>query len=646
MGRMTHYEYDALGRLTKETDPLLVNTLYAYDANGNIASKRDGKGVTTGYVYDALNRLVRLEYPGGDVTSYSYDAVGNRLTMSDTIGHTLYSHDVLNRLVSVEDPYGQTVGYQYDQAGRRTRLIYPGNKAVDYGYDAAGRLISVVDWLNNQTDFDYDAAGQLVSQINGNGTTVDRQYDPAGRLVQLQNKKSGGSVISSHNFTLDPVGNRTGVTETLPLTPVLSNQSLTFTHNAGHQVIEDDLRDYAYDLNGNRSNSDDGATLTTYVYNPMDRLTYVGDGMRMDTYRYNGDGALLAAVRNGSEVRYVLDTAGGMPNILAEANAAGVIQRYYIYGNGLLYALDASDNTARHYHYDAIGNTLALTNDEETLTDAYAYGPYGEAAGSSGSTSNRFRYVGQFGVMQEENNLMFMRARFYDPITKRFIAKDPISGTLSDSQSINPYGYVSSNPLIFSDPLGLIKWMQLASGILQTAGGVMTISGSLALASTGVAAPLAIGGFVVGGSVAVGGFATIADAFSNEEHFTGTPIQAVIGSTVAATTNSQEMTDTAITFAGYGETAVSLAVSATQIGVDIGKLRQAKAGADVSKYLHQVALDKSPATAGRIGGFTRAANSALSTLKSHVYESIAWDIIVPTIQKNMATVAGFIRGKI
>jgi RHS repeat-associated protein len=638
MGRVTRYEYDGLGRLTKETDPLLNNTLYTYDANGNLATKRDAKNMVSDHTYDVLNRVTRIAYTGGDVTQYTYNAVGNRLSMSDTVGLTSYTYDALNRPLTVQDAYGKTVGYQYDPAGRRTKIIYPGNKQVTYGYDAASRLISVIDWLNTQTDFDYDAAGRLVNQVNGNGTTVDRQYDVAGRLTQLHNKKSGGAVISSHSFTLDPVGNRTGVAETLPLTPVFSNQSLTFNHNTGHQLISDDIRDYAYDLNGNRNSSDNETTLVTYAYNPMDHLIEVHDGVQVDTYRYNGDGALVAAVRNAAEVRYVLDTASGMPLMLAETDATGVIQRYYIHGNGLLYAVEASDDTSHHYHYDAIGSTLALTNDDEAVTDAYAYGPYGEAAGAFGSTPNRFHYIGQFGVMKEDNSLLFMRARFYDPVSKRFIGKDPISGNIMEPQNLNPYTYVSSNPVIWNDPLGLFNMKQFGLGLMQAAGGGLTILASLGLIETGVGIPLAVAGFTVGGSAVMGGVATIADAFSDDEHFHGTPIQAVVGSAVAATTNSEEATNTAITWTGYGETAVSLAVSVTKTAVDINKLRQAQAGVDVSRYLHQIALDKSAATAGRIGGYATAASRASLQLSK--------DILVTSIKNGMKAAVYFTKGKI
>jgi hypothetical protein len=161
---------------------------------------------------------------------------------------------------------------------------------------------------------------------------------------------------------------------------------------------------------------------------------------------------------------------------------------------------------------------------------------------------------------------------------------------------------------------------------------------SLALIETGVGIPLAVAGFTVGGSGVVGGIATIADAFSKDEHFTGTPIQAVVGTAVAATTGSEEATDKAITWTGYGETAVSVAVSVTQIGVEINNLRHAQAGVDVSKQLHQIAVPKTHSTAGRIGGYVASRNHQLAILEK--------DLIKESITYSMNAAVAFVKGKI
>ena len=47
----------------------------------------------------------------------------------------------------------------------------------------------------------------------------------------------------------------------------------------------------------------------------------------------------------------------------------------------------------------------------------------------------------------------YYRARYYDPNAGRFVSEDPLKSQIKR----NRYRYVSNNPLIFNDPLGLIE---------------------------------------------------------------------------------------------------------------------------------------------------------------------------------------------
>ena len=48
--------------------------------------------------------------------------------------------------------------------------------------------------------------------------------------------------------------------------------------------------------------------------------------------------------------------------------------------------------------------------------------------------------IESYGVMDEENGLQFMRARYYDPELGRFLSEDLLL-------SLNLYAYVSNNPI-------------------------------------------------------------------------------------------------------------------------------------------------------------------------------------------------------
>ncbi len=66
---------------------------------------------------------------------------------------------------------------------------------------------------------------------------------------------------------------------------------------------------------------------------------------------------------------------------------------------------------------------------------------------------NRFCiFAGEY--YDEESGHYYLRARYYDPVTARFISRDTYMGTLDNPLSHNPYMYCYNNPLIYIDPTG------------------------------------------------------------------------------------------------------------------------------------------------------------------------------------------------
>ena len=60
---------------------------------------------------------------------------------------------------------------------------------------------------------------------------------------------------------------------------------------------------------------------------------------------------------------------------------------------------------------------------------------------------NPFRYAGEY--FDEETGLIYLRNRYYDPETGRFISEDPAK------DGLNWYAYCGNNPVNFVDPWGL-----------------------------------------------------------------------------------------------------------------------------------------------------------------------------------------------
>ena len=131
-----------------------------------------------------------------------------------------------------------------------------------------------------------------------------------------------------------------------------------------------------------------------------------------------------------------------------ETDLSGNPTAYYIHGLGMICRLDAAQANPAYYHYDYRGSTIAITNASQTVTHRYAYGTFGEmAAVTENGFPNSYRYVGKFGVQYEDNNLYFMRARYYNPQKGRFLGEDPIWNT-------NLFGYVENNPINGIDATG------------------------------------------------------------------------------------------------------------------------------------------------------------------------------------------------
>jgi RHS repeat-associated protein len=115
---------------------------------------------------------------------------------------------------------------------------------------------------------------------------------------------------------------------------------------------------------------------------------------------------------------------------------------------------------------------LALTNRLGQVAAAYAYDPFGAVVNRSGDDQgNPFTYVGAFGVMDEGDGLFYMRQRYYDALTGRFLQRDPIG--ISDN--LNLYAYVANNPVVWIDPMGQEKanWGLIGGGFVNLAWGMV-----------------------------------------------------------------------------------------------------------------------------------------------------------------------------
>ena len=464
LGNLTVFTCDAVGNRTSVTDPNGNITFFAYDANrkvkgvsepygtvsytyddnGNLATRTDQNGNTTQYDYDGNFNLLKITYPTYTV-QFGYDELDNLNQVVDPVGVSTYNYDEEGRLISYTDKNGYSVNYSYDVLGNSSSITYPGNKAVTYNYDQENLLKKVIDWLGGQTNYsDYDERRLLRLVTLPNGTRIQYDYDEAGRIKSIKNLDLANNIIASYTYELKPNGDILFEEINQPLLPSFSSADINYTYGPDNRIVSANGTDFQYDNNGNLIQKGN----INYQYDYENRLVKVNTISDTWEYIYDGLGNRICMKHNDEVHWYLLDPRG-ISRVLAEYDDHGIIA-HYVYGKCLISIIGPSNNP-HYYHYNFTGNTVAITDPNGNIVNRYAYTPYGKLAGMEEAISNPFKYVGKFGVMDDGNGLLFMRARYYDPEIGRFVSKDPFLFV----GGINLYEYAGSNPVNRVDPFGL-----------------------------------------------------------------------------------------------------------------------------------------------------------------------------------------------
>ncbi len=147
---------------------------------------------------------------------------------------------------------------------------------------------------------------------------------------------------------------------------------------------------------------------------------YYADGIR-PIYETKADGSLNADLER--------DIFG---NLLARQDAGGA--RYY-------------------YHHDGLGSTVGLTDASGAVAAQRTYDAWGNRRTSSGAAPGNYQFTG--AELDPTSGLYHMGARFYDPTIGRWLSEDPVQDNYFEPGSLNFYAYVSNNPVLLTDPLGL-----------------------------------------------------------------------------------------------------------------------------------------------------------------------------------------------
>jgi len=190
-----------------------------------------------------------------------------------------------------------------------------------------------------------------------------------------------------------------------------------------------------YDKNGNQTDrgSDD------FTYDHEDQLIQSVVGGASSTSTYNGDGLRMSHTVGAATTNYTWDVGTSLPNILKDNTYT------YVYGLDLVSATDSGGNQNYYMHNGngSVANIMDYAGNEKA---SYYYEAFGLPTFTFENTSNYWRYTGE--QRDSDSALYYLRARYYDPASGRFLSQDPIP-------TGNLYAYVGNNPVNLADPYGL-----------------------------------------------------------------------------------------------------------------------------------------------------------------------------------------------
>jgi RHS repeat-associated protein len=114
--------------------------------------------------------------------------------------------------------------------------------------------------------------------------------------------------------------------------------------------------------------------------------------------------------------------------------------------------LSGSTWTPTFYGYDGHGNVRFTTSTAGTVGNTYQFDAFGAPIASTGTIANTYLYSGE--RFDQNIGLYYLRARYYNQATGRFVTMDPVAGKIFDPKTLHKYVLTGNNPVNWIDPRG------------------------------------------------------------------------------------------------------------------------------------------------------------------------------------------------
>ncbi len=286
---------------------------------------------------------------------------------------------------------------------------------------------------------------------------------------------SGGGVVSKRAYTYNPDSSVQSTTITQPGNTAAGLYQYTYDRGARLRSVTAPnavVTVYTYDAAGNRTTagassffydqrnrlmsgagttynwtprgtlaSTTGTGAATYAHDGLDRLTQAG------TVGYAYDSLDRVTTRTVASVATPFSYAGVEKDPVAE----GTSTKYLRGPSGQSVHGIIRGGTMTFAGADRHGDVSFTLSTTGAVVDTKVSDPFGKPLGVTGSNPN----IGfQSDYTDPANGLVWMGARWYNPNTGTFTARDTMPGSVGAYATMNRYTYGLNNPLKYADPTG------------------------------------------------------------------------------------------------------------------------------------------------------------------------------------------------
>lgn len=459
----------------------------------------------TSYSKGKLAEARRYNYPTIGTAQYTV-VVADLYTYGGREGRVSQKETRLTFQGTTNEYFPQS--YVYNEFGNVSSLSYPNcafaacaasPRALSFGY-TNGRLASVSGVINS---ISYHPSGMVSSIVRANGVTDNWAADPNGmaRPAEINAFTANWGMNpfglwTTGAFQYDGSGNIKKMGNASFVYDSLSRVTSSMVYPGPYSSGTAHTQGQAYDIYGNITSVTTGGGVSgtptsaatnrltgavtydgagnltswngaTYEYDAFNQMKRFKSGSEEWLYMYTADDERFWEFKVGANPRFDRFTLRGLDGkpLRVYANSGYTFGNFedHVYRHGMVVATLGSNGAVQHLHPDHLG-TPRLISDATGRADTvgfHSYYPFGqELAGTYNPFfTNRMRFTGHERDLAnpagDGDDLDYMHARHYSPLTGRFLSTDPVGGWSSRPQSWNAYSYTVGNPMKYTDPYGL-----------------------------------------------------------------------------------------------------------------------------------------------------------------------------------------------